>query len=106
MKRGRSITEIERRRRKATAFTLAELLVVIGVIALALGMVVPSLHALFDARTDREAEGTLGGMLILARGTAIENQTYALLHGGMGVNGDYWLAVFSRDPNTGKFAPA
>jgi len=105
MKRTRNITK-SGRRPGAPAFTLAELLVVTGVIVLAMGIVVPSLHGLFNARTDREAEGVFAAMLTLARGTAIEKQTYALLHGGTGDDGAYWVGVFSQDPASGKFVPA
>ncbi len=93
-------------RRGSEAFTLAELLVVCGVIVLALGIVVPSLHGLFNARTDREAEGTFGAMLTFARGTAIQRQGYALLHGQPGINGEYWVAVFNQNPATGLFVLA
>ncbi len=91
---------------RARAFTLAELLVVTGVIVVALGIVVPSLHGLFTHRSDAEAEAAFGGMTTLARGVAIGRESYTVLHMQMGVDGRCWGAVFRYDYSTGKFVQA
>ncbi len=96
----------KRRPLRAQAFTLAELLVVTGVIVVALGIVVPSLHGLFTQRSDAEAEAAFGGMITLARGVAIGRESYGLLHVQMGGDGRCWAAVFRYDFGTGRFVQA
>ncbi len=99
-------TNILSHRRRRPGFTLAELLVVTGIIVMALTVMVPSIHSMFTAPADGQAEGTFGAMLSLARGYAIEHGVYTLVHGQRGVDGEYWLAVFFKPRASGsKFVP-
>lgn len=76
---------------------------VVSIIALTLGMILPTVRAIFMAKTDRYAEGALTAMLGVTRGVAIETQNYALLHVQIGVDDECWASVFRYDPTTGKF---
>jgi prepilin-type N-terminal cleavage/methylation domain-containing protein len=66
--------------RRRAGFTLAELLVVIGVIVVSLSIVLPTVHALFTAGAETQAIAAMSAALGAARGCAIEQKTYALLH--------------------------
>ena len=68
------------RRRRSRAFTMAELLVVIGIIALSLGVVLPSVFALIGTGAEMQAVASMSAALRAARGHAIETHSYALLH--------------------------
>ena len=87
-------------------FTLVEILVVISVIALVLSITLPSVIGLFTAGSDLQARNVISGMLGAARGEAIENQSYALVHVQIDADGDKcWAAVMKYDSTTGKFVP-
>ena len=90
-------------RRRSTAFTLAELLIVCGVIVMVIGVLAPSIHSMINRPPDSQAEQAFGGMLSLARGYAIEHKTYTLLHGQPSPDKEYWLAVFAYDSASKKF---
>lgn len=66
--------------RATPGFTLAELLVVVGVIALILTIIAPSIHGLFTAGADAQATGELSAYLGAARAMAVETQSYVLVH--------------------------
>ncbi len=93
------------------AFTLVELLVVISTIALVLTITLPGIIGLFTAGADLQARNVISGMLGAARGVAIENQSYALVHVQIDVDGEKcWAAVMEYDkdpssPSFGKFVP-
>ena len=99
-------------RRRRRAFTLAELLVVIGIIALSLSVVLPTVRGLFYAGADTQAIAMASAMLGSARGLAIETRNYALLHVQPEkgeVNDDdlgerMWMMVMKYDLASGLFA--
>ena len=55
------------------AFTLVELVVVVGVILIILGLVVPAASALWNERKNAEAVNTIQGLFITARARALES---------------------------------
>ncbi len=69
------------------------MLVVISIISLALTIALPSVIGLFTAGADTQARNVIGSMMGAARGVAIENQSYALVHVQMGTDGKCWAAV-------------
>ncbi len=84
-------------RKGCCAFTLAELLVVISVIALVLTITLPGVIGLFTAGSDLQARNVIGSMMGAARGVAVENQSYALVHVQMGTDGKCWAAVMQGE---------
>ena len=87
------------------AFTLIELLVVVSVIALVLAIVIPSISTIFTAGSDQQSRNLLGAQLSAARGMAIENQSYALLHVQIGTDGKCWLMPLRRNPDPNPSSP-
>lgn len=97
------------------AFTLTELLVVLGIIVLVMGIVLPSIIPLLASGTATQVRAVVSALLGAARGMAIERQSYALVHFQMGVDDNCWAAVLIyesiKDPITGevtghRFVPA
>jgi len=84
-------------------FTLVEMLVVIGIIVIALSLVLPPASKIFTTAADAQARQLFSAMLGAARGKAIENQSYALVHCQIGVDGSCWVAVMVHNQDTGKF---
>ena len=89
--------------RAGRAFTLAELLVALGIIMLSMTVMLPVLRGLFVASGDIEAIASMGGMLSEARGLAIETQAPSLLHVQPGVDNSGWAAAMKLD--TGLAVP-
>ena len=79
--------------RGEAGFTLAELLVVAGIIGLMLAIVLPSVRGLFTAGADLHAAAEISAMSGAARGTAISNQTFAILHLEMGADKQGWTGA-------------
>ena len=70
-------------RRLATrrrGYTLVELLVVMAMIALILGIALPSIFGLLNAGAEAQAYNKLSSMLTMARALAVQNGTYAGVH--------------------------
>ena len=99
------------------AFTLTELLVVLGIIVLVMGIVLPSIIPLLASGTAIQVRAVVSALLGAARGMAIERQSYALVHFQMGVDDKCWAAVLIYDnreknadgtdnPTFRKFVPA
>src|SRR4051812_45083372 len=58
------------------AFSLTELLIVIGIIVLALALAVPALNLISGAKSTEAAQNVVGAMLAQARNDAIGMQEY------------------------------
>ena len=99
-------TNTSRSRRPGRAFTLAELLVALGIIMLSMTIMLPVLRGLFVGSADLEAIAAMGGMLSDARGLAIESQSAALLHVQPGVDNSGWASAMKYDPAVQKFIAA
>ncbi len=91
---------------RGRGFTLIELLVVISIIALAISVVLPPVAAMFTTASDTQSRGIISAMLGAARGLAVENQSYCLLHVQIGTDGACWVAVMRYDSETGLFVPS
>lgn len=87
--------------RRVPGFTLTELMVAIGIIAIILAIVLPSLKGLFTTGADIQARGVMSSMLGAARGLAIENQSHAAVHIQMGADEKCWAAIMiaQTDPS-------
>lgn len=79
--------------RRRLGFTLAELLVVAGVIGLILALVVPMIRGLFSAGADVQAAGQMTAMLGAARGQAIDLQRPSALMLGVGADRFGWTGT-------------
>lgn len=66
--------------RMRAGFTLAELLVVVGIIVVSLSIVLPTVRALFSAGAETQAIASMSAALGAARGLAIEHSAYTLVH--------------------------
>lgn len=62
------------------AFTLVELMVVIGLIVLVVATALPTISGLFSAGADRQAYNLLAAQCAAARALAIQKSTYAAVH--------------------------
>jgi len=88
----------------SAAFTLAELLVVMAVISMSLLIVLPTIASLFTSGAEEQAISVLAGGLSAARGSAIRDQSYGLLHVQIGRDDDKcWMVVMRYDRPTGRF---
>src|SRR5437879_1693251 len=67
-------SKIENRKSKISAFTLTEILIVIGIIVLLLALAVPTMRVLTGGRSVDAAENQLSAFLGRARGEAIALQ--------------------------------
>ncbi|MFP4139807.1 MAG: Tfp pilus assembly protein FimT/FimU [Phycisphaerae bacterium] len=69
-------------RRKTTrgAFTMVEMMVVLGVIVLAAGIALPSISALLSAGADKQSYNLISAQIRAARSLAMRNGTYAGVH--------------------------
>ena len=89
---------------KTAGFTLAELLVVMGVMAMLLIIVLPTVAALFTSGAEDQAISIVAGGLSAARGVAIRDQSYGLLHIQIGRDDEKcWMVVMRYDRSTGRF---
>jgi prepilin-type N-terminal cleavage/methylation domain-containing protein len=93
-------------------FTLMELLVVIGVIALIAAVVVPSINSVFTAGSDAQAFNMMVGQLSAARSEAVQNGTFAALHVQLAdavahpeLKGTCYTAVFVYSHSERRFIP-
>ncbi len=64
-------TDIHAGRPSRRAFTLVEMIVVVGVILIILGLTLPSMTTLWDERKVAEAENTIQGLIMSTRGKAL-----------------------------------
>jgi len=68
------------RRRRAGAFTLMELLVVIGVMALVAAAAVPSIWHVFSAGSEAQAYNLMAAQLTAARAEAVQSEAFSGVH--------------------------
>jgi len=91
-------------RRRARAFTLVEVLIVITVIAMVAAIALPSIVALFGSGAQEQAYNHLAALLTASRAVAIRNATYAGVHVQMskvdGMKDFCYAAVVWDDPGT------
>jgi prepilin-type N-terminal cleavage/methylation domain-containing protein len=66
--------------RRATGFTLIEMMVVIGLVALLAAMALPSIVSLLSAGADAQAYNLIAAQLTFARALAIERVNFAGVH--------------------------
>jgi Tfp pilus assembly protein FimT len=66
--------------RPRAAFTLIELMIVVGVILLLTAIIVPSVAKMFNSGADSQAHNLLTAQLAAARAVAVRNGTYAGVH--------------------------
>ena len=66
--------------RAPSGFTLMEMMVVIGLVALMASMALPSIFAMFNAGADAQAYNLMAAQLTAARALAIERSTHAGVH--------------------------
>jgi len=67
-------------RRAGRGFTLMEMVVVIGLVALMTSLALPSIIALYNSGADAQAYNLIAAQLTAARALAIERGTYAGVH--------------------------
>jgi prepilin-type N-terminal cleavage/methylation domain-containing protein len=69
--------------RRLAGFTLLEMMVVIGLVALMASMALPSIVALFNSGADAQAYNLISAQFTAARAKAVLSSTYAGVHGQM-----------------------
>jgi len=74
------ISRAGRQERRRPGFTLMEMMVVIGLIALMATMALPSIIAMFNSGADAQAYNLISAQLTAARALAIEKSSYAGVH--------------------------
>lgn len=63
-----------------SAFTLFELLIVVGIIIMVLSVALPTIVAMLTSGADAQAYNVLSGQLVVARALASESDTYVAVH--------------------------
>ena len=101
-----------RREPRRRGFTLMELLVVIGVIALVAAIVVPSVTSVFTAGSDAQAFNLMVGQLSATRSRAVQRGTFAALHVQLAdpaahpdLKGTCYTSVFDYNHTDKHFVP-
>ena len=81
------------------SFTLAELLVAIGIIALLVAIAVPTVGAMFKGANEAKAINTIKSALSLGRTIATQKQTYAGVRFQRNAhNGKFYAVIILHDP--------
>jgi type II secretory pathway pseudopilin PulG len=88
-----------RRPRCGAAFTLIELIVVIGIIVLIAGIALPSLTGLMTAGGDSQAYNLLLGQLTAARAHAMTNGRHTCVHMQLNEENRCYSTVLEYDPS-------
>jgi len=91
-------------------FTLAELLVVMGVIVMLLVLALPNIRVLLTSGSIEQAKAVMGGCLGATRAIALERQTFALLHVQprmadrvKKITDEFWMVTMVLDSQTVEF---
>ena len=87
--------------RKSSAFTLTELLVVLGIIGLAMAITLPSIIPLFLRASTGQARFVVGALLGDARSYAVKRHSYALVHFQIGPDEKCWVSLLTYEPIRG-----
>ena len=88
------------------AFTLIELMIVVGLIALALTIALPTMVSAVRAGADKQTENIVASYCSAAQVLAAREGKYACVHHQVGTGsfaGGCYIAIFLRDPTTGLF---
>ncbi len=81
-------------------FTMAELVLVVAVIAMLMVLILPSISTMFSAGSFEQAQMVMAATLSSARALAIEKQTYAMVHVHPDPGeGKFWLVTMLFNPN-------
>ena len=86
-----------------SAFTLIELVVVIGIIALILAILTPSLIGMFNAGADIQAVNMLAAQLTAARALAIRENSYVAVHVQNSTDGHQYMGTLVYCAATNAF---
>ncbi len=88
-------------------YTMAELVLVVAVIAMLMVLILPSISTMFSAGSFEQAQVVMAATLSSARALAIEKQTYALVHVHPDPReGKFWLVTMLFNPDNGRFVVA
>lgn len=86
-------------------FTMAELLVAIGIIALLVAIAVPTVGTMFKGANEAKAINTIKAALSLGRSKAMQNQTYAGVRFQRNAhNGKFYAVIIEHDPSATNLA--